>query len=98
MKMKAENEVEPEDEPLSFSAGLGANFTRNAENHGIVVYDQIQLVSRSALPGGYNPETGIFVAPKDGESYVLVFNYVTRYCYVIHFYFGLGLASKRPLK
>ena len=73
MKMKAENEVEPEDEPLSFSAGLGANFTRNAENHGIVVYDQIQLVSRSALPGGYNPETGIFVAPKDGESYHLYF-------------------------
>ena len=65
MKMK-----QPEKpEPIAFNVGLEGNFTRTHQNHGIVVYDKAQLISKHGKPGGYDLRTGIFRAPEAGNFF-----------------------------
>lgn len=54
-------------EPIAFNVGLASNFSRTHQNHGIVVYDTSQLISRHGKPGGYDMRSGIFRAPEAGK-------------------------------
>ena len=65
--------AEQEVEPISFSAGLSTNFTKNEQNHGIVVYDTLQLLSNSNTDFGYNNKNGIFIATEPGKYIVYIY-------------------------
>ena len=52
---------------VAFTAGLSRNFSRNAQNNGIIVYDKIQLKFPPTSLNGYAAESGIFTATTSGR-------------------------------